>query len=70
MIDNKMLADDYILVYDCKRNPKSVILSFENIVDIQGALRDVKDRKDIYKAECFDETFEKIMAVPVPNTVY
>ena len=41
-------------------------LSAENVVDIRSALRHAEKCSKAYKAEVFDETYEKWMKIPIP----
>jgi hypothetical protein len=48
----------------------TVELSAENICDIRGALRHAKECGSAHRAEVFEETYQKIMGVPIPSFDY
>jgi len=45
-------------------------LEFENVVDIQCALRNIEHENHIHKGECFTDTKERMEKVSVPITDY
>jgi len=75
------MTADYILINN--QTGEMHELDFENVADIQAALRGIKSfnerrwpydesatRKKIFTAECFEVTCKKISKVTVPATDY